>query len=424
MISEVNLMSIDNRETSKVSTFNQDKCQRNIRIFQIVGIDITILIVPVIVLLWIETGLAFHEMLLLQGLFVVPTLILEIPSGSFADYWSRKGCSTIHHLLFGFAMFLYAIGTNFNMFAIAEILAGVAVAFQTGSDTALVYDSLLFLEEKKKGNIEKFGKLVSQRMTIMFIGASLGALVGAFIAEISMIRVPIFITSLGHIILTCIVYLGYTEPPRMKAETPKAAVTKTMKMIRDLNPLKAILVFSFTGMVFGRIAFWAVQHILVEQYMVSVMGIGFILSGFNACAAVSSIIIRSRINRFSNMIGFTIILIIDGIFLFTLIQIPGLVAILLISLVGQVTRGIRTPMIHSYIQQYLTSDVRATFISVISFTSSVLYLILSVFIDNYKITREDTLILSFGGMLVISLIFLGFFLQNRWKMNSFHIAKT
>ncbi|MHA2073601.1 MAG: MFS transporter [Candidatus Hodarchaeales archaeon] len=417
-------MSIDNRETSKVSTFNQDKCQRNIRIFQIVGIDITILIVPVIVLLWIETGLAFHEMLLLQGLFVVPTLILEIPSGSFADYWSRKGCSTIHHLLFGFAMFLYAIGTNFNMFAIAEILAGVAVAFQTGSDTALVYDSLLFLEEKKKGNIEKFGKLVSQRMTIMFIGASLGALVGAFIAEISMIRVPIFITSLGHIILTCIVYLGYTEPPRMKAETPKAAVTKTMKMIRDLNPLKAILVFSFTGMVFGRIAFWAVQHILVEQYMVSVMGIGFILSGFNACAAVSSIIIRSRINRFSNMIGFTIILIIDGIFLFTLIQIPGLVAILLISLVGQVTRGIRTPMIHSYIQQYLTSDVRATFISVISFTSSVLYLILSVFIDNYKITREDTLILSFGGMLVISLIFLGFFLQNRWKMNSFHIAKT
>ncbi|MHA2306432.1 MAG: MFS transporter [Candidatus Hodarchaeales archaeon] len=417
-------MSIDNRETSKVSTFNQDKCQRNIRIFQIVGIDITILIVPVIVLLWIETGLAFHEMLLLQGLFVVPTLILEIPSGSFADYWSRKGCSTIHHLLFGFAMFLYAIGTNFNMFAIAEILAGVAVAFQTGSDTALVYDSLLFLEEKKKGNIEKFGKLVSQRMTIMFIGASLGALVGAFIAEISMIRVPIFITSLGHIILTSIVYLGYTEPPRMKAETPKAAVTKTMKMIRDFNPLKAILVFSFTGLVFGRIAFWAVQHILVEQYMVSVMGIGFILSGFNACAAVSSIIIRSRINRFSNMIGFTIILIIDGIFLFTLIQIPGLVAILLISLVGQVTRGIRTPMIHSYIQQYLTSDVRATFISVISFTSSVLYLILSVFIDNYKITREDTLILSFGGMLVISLIFLGFFLQNRWKMNSFHIAKT
>ncbi|MHA2252762.1 MAG: hypothetical protein ACXAD7_20530, partial [Candidatus Kariarchaeaceae archaeon] len=133
-------MSIDNRETIQVRKFNQEICKRNIRIFQITGVDITILIVPVIVLLWIETGLAFHEMLLLQGLFVVPTLILEIPSGSFADYWSRKGCSTIHHLLFGFAMFLYAIGTNFNMFAIAEILAGVAVAFQTGSDTALVYD--------------------------------------------------------------------------------------------------------------------------------------------------------------------------------------------------------------------------------------------------------------------------------------------
>lgn len=417
-------MSFENHETSNVSTFNQDKCQRNIRIFQIVGVDITILIVPVIVLLWIEAGLAFHEMLLLQGLFVVPILILEIPSGSFADYWSRKGCSTIHHLLFGFAMFLYAIGTNFSMFAIAEIIAGVAVAFQTGSDTALVYDSLLFLEKKNKGNIEKFGKIVSQRMTVMFIGSALGALVGGFIAGVTMIRVPIFITSFGHIIMTCIVYLGYTEPPRMKAETPKAAIAKTMKLLRNLNPLKAILVFSFTGIVFGRIAFWAVQHILVEQYMISVMGMGIILSGFNACAAVSSIIIRSRINRFSNMLGFSIILLIDGIFLFTLIRIPGLVPILLISLVGQVTRGIRIPLMHLFIQQYLTSDVRATFISLISFVSSMLYLFLTVVIDNFKITRENTLILSFGGVVVISLIFLGLLLQNRRKMNSYFAVKT
>ena len=101
-------MSIDNHEIGKVSDFNQKKCQRNIRVFKITGIDVTVLIVPVIVLLWIETGLEFHEMLLLQGLFVVPTLILEIPSGSFADYWSRKGCTTIFHLLFGSGIFFYA----------------------------------------------------------------------------------------------------------------------------------------------------------------------------------------------------------------------------------------------------------------------------------------------------------------------------
>lgn len=138
--------------------FTQEQVKRNIRIFQITGIDVTVLIVPVIVLIWLDTNLTFDEILLLQGIFTVPIIILEVPSGSFADYWSRKGCTTIFHLVFGAGIFLYAIGDSFLMFAIAEFLAGIGISFSTGSDSALIFDSLLTQEENPNG---RFGRILA-----------------------------------------------------------------------------------------------------------------------------------------------------------------------------------------------------------------------------------------------------------------------
>ncbi|MFX0052921.1 MAG: MFS transporter, partial [Candidatus Hermodarchaeota archaeon] len=221
-------MGLDDEKISREFTIAQYK--RNVKVFQILGFDITVLIVPVIVLVWLDAGLSFSEILLLQGLFVVPTLILEVPSGSFADYWSRKGCTVVYHLLFGVAMLIYAVGNDFTLFAIAEVTAGIGVAFQTGSETALIYDSLIAIEKDSKVT---FGKMISQRMTIMFIGGALGALTGGIIGTFSLIRMPIFLTFFGHLLFTLLVYFGYTEPPRLKAKTPKAAIKKTLKSLTN-----------------------------------------------------------------------------------------------------------------------------------------------------------------------------------------------
>lgn len=203
-------MTLDRDKRSYYKQFSRAQCQRNIRIFQITGFDITVLIVPVIVLIWLEAGLAFHEMLLLQGLFVLPILIFEVPSGSIADFWSQKGCTSVFHGLFGIAMFFYAIGDNFYVFALAEILAGIAVAFQTGSETALVYDSLISLDDNDVNS--SFGNIISKRMTIMFLGGAIGALSGGFIGTISTVQMPIIIATIGHLAFAGLVCWGYIDP--------------------------------------------------------------------------------------------------------------------------------------------------------------------------------------------------------------------
>ncbi len=405
-------MSTDKNERKNNELFSRAQSRRNVRIFQFTGFNITVLAVPVLVLVWLEVGLTFHEMLLLQGLFVLPILILEIPSGSLSDYWSRKGCISFHYLLFGLAMFIYTIGNSFFMFAVAELLAGVAVTFQTGSDTALVYDSML--TQRKETN-NKFGKIVSQRMTIMFVGGALAALVGGLIGSFSMIRIPLGLVSIGHLIYASLTFWGYTEPPRMKARTPKAAVTKALSSLKDHTELKIIILFSLTGFVFSRIGFWAVQHILVEKFLFDALAMGFVFAGFNICAAVSSLLIRSRVNQLSKFSVFLIILIIDGSYFWMLIQIPELIGIVLVFLIGQVTRGMRTPLIQTLLQQYINSDERATFISLMSFISSFLYFMFSVIIDSFDFSREQALILCLLSIVSITMVFLVFLTKKNWK---------
>ncbi|UCG01091.1 MAG: MFS transporter [Candidatus Heimdallarchaeota archaeon] len=398
-------MTLDRDKRPHYKQFSRAQCQRNIQIFQITGFDITVLIVPVIVLVWLKAGLAFHEMLLLQGLFVLPILILEVPSGSIADFWSRKGCSSVFHGLFGIAMFFYAIGDNFYVFAIAEILAGIAVAFQTGSETALVYDSLLSLNDTEINT--KFGNIVSKRMTIMFLGGALGALAGGFIGTIS-VQMPILIATIGHLTFAALVYWGYTEPPRLKAKTPQAAIMKALGSLKHQSELKMILIFSLTGIVFSRIGFWAVQHILVEEFLVTSLLMGFVLAGFNLCAAISSLLIRSRVDKLLGYWMFLLITFIEGAYILALIQIPNLFGILVMSLLAQITRGIRTPIIQAILQQYLRSDERATFVSLMSFVGSSIYFILSIIIDILDFSREQTLAVSLVGLSAITFLLLGF----------------
>jgi MFS family permease len=399
------------KEENMSREFTYAQYNRNVKIFQITGFDITVLVIPVIVLVWLNAGLSFSEILLLQGLFVVPTIIFEVPSGSIADYWSRKGCTAVYHVLFGIAMFIYAIGDNFFLFAIAKFTAGIGVAFQTGSETALIYDSMLTFEKDSNG---KFGKTISKRMTVNFIGGALGALAGGVIGTLSLIRIPIFITFFGHLLFATLVYLGYTEPPRVKAKSPKTAIKTALESLRN-NELSAILVFSLTGLIFSRIGFWAVQHILVGDYLISALEMAFVLAGFNICAAVSSLMIRTRVNKFSNFFTFLAIIVIEGFYFWSLLQVPNLIAILLVLLMAQITRGIRTPLMQAFLQESLSSDIRATFVSLMSFTGSLLYFVFSLITNFSNLSREITLYLGFIGLIVIATIFIGFIVRKYWN---------
>ncbi|MFX1538296.1 MAG: MFS transporter [Promethearchaeota archaeon] len=388
-----------NYKRKEKGEFRYKDYRKNVRLFQITGIDITTLALPGIILVWFETRLEFHEILILQGLFVLTTILFEIPSGVLADSWTRKGSAELYHILYSLGLFFYTIGTNFTTFVIAEICRGIGEAFQTGSETALIYDSIL--TQHKESVDRSFGKIMSQRMTLLFIGAAICSILGGILGEIIYIRMPIALTVIGHLFFG-ILTLGYIEPPKLRSITPKIVTVKAISSLRKNISLQAIMLFSIVSLVFGRIGFWAGQHILVEDFKISTLALGFVLAGLNTTAATASFLIRRHVDYFARFSILLCMLLADVVYFLVLLKESlSLIVFLVAAIITQITRGAMTPIVQSLVQHQLSSEERVTFASLISFVGSVVFFLASMSIELLSLSRNDSLMLSLLGTIVI-----------------------
>ncbi len=107
------------------------------------SLNITALLVPMIMIYWLQSGLSFGDVLLLQGIFSLVILTAEIPTGAMSDSWlGRKWTEVLAATLLSTGFIIYALGNNFAQFALAETLLGLGVAAKSGNTDALLYDGL------------------------------------------------------------------------------------------------------------------------------------------------------------------------------------------------------------------------------------------------------------------------------------------
>lgn len=137
---------------------------------------------PVFTILFLDFGLTLQEFALLNVVWALTIVLLEVPSGALADTIGRKNllvfagaCMVVEMLLLCFAP-----SENprllFFIFLVNRVLSGSAEAAASGADEALAYDSL-----KMEGHEEDWGKVLVRQMGLRSIGfvvtMSLGAAV-------------------------------------------------------------------------------------------------------------------------------------------------------------------------------------------------------------------------------------------------------
>jgi predicted MFS family arabinose efflux permease len=98
---------------------------------------------PVITLFWIDhIGMSVTDVMVLQAIFGIAVVLLEFPTGYFADRVGYRTSLLIGALFWGAGWALYARGTTFAAVMIAEIVLGAGAAFISGADRALLWVSL------------------------------------------------------------------------------------------------------------------------------------------------------------------------------------------------------------------------------------------------------------------------------------------
>ena len=101
-----------------------------------------VLLYPVYVLLFADTGLSAGAISSLFVLWSVAGFALEVPSGLWADLFSRRRLLVLAPLLTGAGYALWTLFPSYPAFAAGFLLWGAGGALRSGTEQALVYEEL------------------------------------------------------------------------------------------------------------------------------------------------------------------------------------------------------------------------------------------------------------------------------------------
>lgn len=119
-----------------------------------------------------------YNLLAVTSLFAISTLVMvlfEIPTGAFADHFSRKKSVVLSFFLFGIAFLGVFLFKNFWLLAIFWVLGDIAWTFQSGTNIAWAVDNLKYGKNKKK---------LAALFVRFFFSEKLGLVIGGIIGFI------------------------------------------------------------------------------------------------------------------------------------------------------------------------------------------------------------------------------------------------
>ncbi|MAG63096.1 hypothetical protein CMO84_06185, partial [Candidatus Woesearchaeota archaeon] len=151
------------------------------------------LVMPVIVPYLGSHDLGMDRVFQLQAIFAITIVLLEVPSGYISDLLGRRRCLILAGILHGLAATTLYWASSFSGFVVFELLAAVGVCFYSGTDVALLYDSLEALGD---GGGKR--RLLGRRLMWMQSGETVAALLTAGLLG----------ASLGNYALEQVVYLN------------------------------------------------------------------------------------------------------------------------------------------------------------------------------------------------------------------------
>lgn len=168
----------------------EQRIQRSLRLFYAFRLLATsYLYVPIFMLFQASRGLSFFERLALGGIFSAVIILVEIPTGVFADRIGRRRSMLVGALTMVASCLIAARAHDFATFAIAEALGAVSIALCSGADSAYLFD---FLREHDRAH--EYSRHESTASAWHLMGSAVAFAGGGLLAQIDL-ALPYLVTA-------------------------------------------------------------------------------------------------------------------------------------------------------------------------------------------------------------------------------------
>lgn len=202
-----------------------------------------------------EIGMTMTQIFLLQGCFGLGMVLFEFPSGYLADRIGYRRSLAIAALMMVTGWAFYVQARSLVAVVVAELILGIAMSLISGTDSALMYESLLETDRELEyavwaGRMRFWGQL----------SEGLAALAAGLLYALSH-RLP-FAMEIGVWLVAGAVALSLREPARHRPP-----LTDNLRQIRTLfrhvfvenRPLRAVLFVTIALGMSSFIPVWSIQ---------------------------------------------------------------------------------------------------------------------------------------------------------------------
>lgn len=184
-------------------------------------------IYPVYLLLFEAKGLSVSQISLLLAIWSVPVVFFEIPTGILADHWNRKYMLIIGSIAKTLCYTVWFFSDGFLLFALGFVLWGISGSFCSGSEEALLFDSLKRIEQQ-----DQFEKIYGKGVFYEKIGVAISGVTGGILAMQFGMSFVLIISILSMLVCTGIIFtfkeINYYKPIH---ESGKQGISKSIRTL-------------------------------------------------------------------------------------------------------------------------------------------------------------------------------------------------
>ncbi len=319
-------------------------------------------------------GLNLAEIGLLEGLYHAASIIFEIPSGAAADLLGRKRSMILSRICIAVSCLIMLFSRSFVLFALSFIIQALGNNFNSGSEEALVYDSMKYI-----GQEEQYVRVYGRLSVVIEVSQGIATVAGGILAEYSWFWCYGACLVIAALALIPVIFL--TEAPCGRQEKKQAAMgelvtshfrTSVRILKSDVRILKIIIYYSVIFAAWTLLFFYSQQYYFEHGY--NKVQISLILLVMSVTSCLGAVMSERLYHRFKERIVFVGTMVIAAAFLCYGFE-NMIVSVIAFSAAG-FFNSVLYPVQSDSLNQLIPSEQRATLISVNSLFFSVAMIVM------------------------------------------------
>ena len=154
-------------------------------------------------------------MVALEAVYYIAVVLAEVPYGYFSDRFGRRKTLLVSSAALIACYLFFLSGQSFLVLSIGQVLLAISLAFRSGTDTSLLYESLNAL-----GRADEYGDREARAGQVGFLATAIAAVAGGVSGSFAL-SYPYWISLASACAMLWVVY-RFTEPSHQSDSTTTA----------------------------------------------------------------------------------------------------------------------------------------------------------------------------------------------------------